>query len=719
MPKVAPELIMQGLINRGFKPHEAAGITGNIAQESGFDTGARELNPMTESARKQGGGFGLFQFTNHDRKQGLMDLAQSRATSPDDLDTQLDYFLHELNTTHKKAAKALSYAKNPRQAAYVISKYYEMPSPKYANNAKRMGAAEQFFNMLNPISTANADEMQDIDPAEFAQWEQSQQQPQKQADIDPEEFAAWEASQQSAGKKVGEVITDIGGGVLKGASNIGNTILSAADSYNELLGNKYALSSQETTGAERRKQATEGLKSMGVDTDSGTYKAAELGTEIAGTAGTGGLLAKGAAKVAPSLVESLASSGMAGANLTQKAVGGAITGVASAGLVDPKTAIAGGVLGAALPPAMQAAGKAGQLVGKAIKGKDLIPKATKEAGAKAIENGFVIPPSQVKPTLLNRLVEGTAGKITTAQNASAANQEVSNRLAMKAIGAESLGDEGIAAVRNSANKAYDAIGKAGKFTVDDTFHAALDKAAARTSKFKEDFPGLKNNDVDSLIDSLKGKGEFSADTTIEAIKRLRVDASANKISMDAAKKELGRVQGKVAASLEDLVERNLEKSGNKKLLEDYRVARQTLAKAHSIEKAVDKSTGNINANKLVQELQKGKPLTGELKDIAEFAQAFPKAAQNISKMGSLPQTSPLDVASVSTLAMMAGHPGYMALLALRPTARKLALSKFIQSGLTKKTADVAGDVLIPYKNKQISKLLPSAAVLAGSQAGRQ
>lgn len=683
MAKIPPDVIMKGLIDRGFRPHEAAGIVGNIDQESGFDTGAREINPQTESARKQGGGFGLFQWTSPERKQGLYNMAQMRGTTVDDPDLQLDYFTHEMQTSHKKALKALEATKDPRHAAYVVSKYYEIPSEKYANNSRRMGTAEKFFNMLNPIGTAQAEEA--IDPAEFDAWEKSQAAT-SGLSIDPAEFDAWEKSQEPRiGQQIAQGITDIGGGVLKGASNIGNTILSAADSYNELLGNENALSSLDSTGEQRREAVTQGLKGQGVNTDSVLYNTGELGTEIAGTMGAGGLLAKGA-KAVPVLSKlsgPIATAGIKGGNLVEKAIGGGISGAASTGLVsgDTKDAGTGALIGMALPPILAGAGKVGTGAGKIIKGASASGE-TKRIAKKALEKGLVIPPTQVKSSLANRIMEGTAGKITTAQNASAKNQEIFNAMAKSEIGAESLTEEGLAMVRSKANKAYDNIAKFGKIEADDSFKKAIDTAAARSEKFKADFPGLKNSDVDSLIESLKSKGTFSSDTTIEAIKRLRQEGAANKISLDATKKELGRFQSKVASSLEDLVDRNLEKAGKKELLTEYRNARQILAKTHSIEKATDKATGNITAATLANELKKGKPLTGALKDIAEFAQAFPKAAQNISKMGSLPQTSPLDVASVSTLSMMAGHPGYMALLAVRPAARKAVLSKLVQKRLT-------------------------------------
>lgn len=410
MAKVMPEDVINGLVARGYEPHQAAGIAGNLALESNFDTSIQEIDPKTESARRQGGGFGLAQWTSADRKQGLYNMAQMRGVPVDNLDLQLDYLDHELKTTHKKALKALQSSTNPRQAAFAISRYYEMPAAKYAHNSQRMGMAEKLLNMINPIGTANADEtpyqepeINEQDYLKALEQVRGQAKP-AQPELSESDYLKALAQvrgnaspEKTAGQKVGDVITDIGGGVLKGASNIGNSILSAADSYNELVGNKYALSSLDNTGAERRQQATEGLKSMGVDTASDTYKAAELGTEIAGTAGVGGLAA-GAVKGVPAinkLAPAIESWGMQGGNIAKKAAGGAITGAASSALVDPETAATGGVVGAVLPPAMKAAGKFGGLVGagvnKALTSGKGISQEVKDLAKKAEDYGIDIP----------------------------------------------------------------------------------------------------------------------------------------------------------------------------------------------------------------------------------------------------------------------------------------------------------------------------------------
>lgn len=343
----------------------------------------------------------------------------------------------------------------------------------------------------------------------------------------------------------------------------------------------------------------------------------------------------------------------------------------------------GEVLGnTAIGSAANAGGvKLGQMLTKPA--ETVVPTAVQKAAKEAIDAGYVIPPTQVNPTLGNRLKEGFSGKITTAQNASAKNQALSNELAKKAINAEELSPEGLAMVRKAANQSYDELGKVGKFKTDNDFHSALNKASEQTKQMLDDFPELENSHVTKLVKSLKDKGEFNAQSTIEAIKRLRADAATNKIALDPEKKGLGRAQSKVAQALEDLIDRNLQSSGKTELLENYRIARQTLAKAHDIEKILNPASGNIDANKLAAMVKKGKPLTGELKQVADFAAQFPKAAQMPEKMGSLPQSSPLDWATGGLLSAGTGNPAMMASVLARPAVRKYILSDMAQKALVK------------------------------------
>lgn len=506
-------------------------------------------------------------------------------------------------------------------------------------------------------------------------------------------------------------------GMLRGAGSIGSTILYPFD---RIMGG--GREEGLNLNRERRAGIDSGIAELtGADPESGFYKGGKLAGEVAGTAGVGGMLGNVAARVAPAapgFANALRTGGMVAgktpgvANLATRMLGGGITGGTMAGMVDPSQAKTGAAIGAIMPPALIAAAGAGRAIGRGLTGPG-VPESLRKSVESAINAGYVIPPSQAKPTLANRALEGFAGKLTTAQNASARNQQITNTLAKKAIGATSLDDAGLQQVRDKANAAYSQLGRAGQFRADPQFASALDKAGASSAKFRADFPELANNSVDDLITGMKGRKEFDAQSAIEAIKRLRADARANRMALDnAAKQELGRTQSKVAEAMEDLVDRNLQKTGNKTLLSNYRNARQTLAKVYDVEKALNVTSGNVDATKLAKLLQKKRPMTGELKTIAEFGNQFPKAAQTVERMGSLPQTSPLDWAALGTASALTQNPAMMAGVLLRPAARSAALSRAVQGGLPKApTMPMQGLLSDP----ELQQLLYRSAPVIGSR----
>lgn len=494
---------------------------------------------------------------------------------------------------------------------------------------------------------------------------------------------------------------NLAAGAIRGAGSIGATLLAPKDMISDALAGK-GVSLE--ANRQRRQGMDFSLEEFGADSNSLGYGLGKVATEVAGTAGAGGMLANGARRLAPALVASsptaakavnaLASAGFrtgapASATLAGKAgdmairsVAGGINGAFSSALVNPEYAGTGGAVGALMPGALAAAGAAGKYVGNKLAGPTVAPEL-RQAAESARAAGYVIPPTQVRPTLTNRALEGFAGKITTAQNASARNQPVTNELARKAIGATDLSEAGIAQVRAQANQAYDALGQMGKFQADAGFAQALDNAGAVSAAMRANFPELVNSKVDDLISGLKSRPEFEAQPTIEAIKQFRADAATNKAALDPAQKAMGKAQAKIAGALEDLIERNLQATGNKPLLDSYRAARQTLAKTYDVEKALNRATGDVDARKLAQIMQKGRPMTDDLRTIAEFAARFPKANQTVAQMGSLPGLSPLDFGALGTASAITSNPMLMAGVVARPMARSAALSAPVQNSLAR------------------------------------
>ena len=317
-------------------------------------------------------------------------------------------------------------------------------------------------------------------------------------------------------------------------------------------------------------------------------------------------------------------------------------------------------------------------------------QGTMQAAREAQEAGYVIPPTQVKPSLVNRLLEGTAGKISTAQNASFKNQQVTNQLAAKSLGLPEdtvISPEILTNIRAKAGQAYENLRLSGRLKTSPKFIQALDEIGPyKDAKIAaKDFGDAKDNAVIEVIDSLK-KPSFDVNSAVSKINTLRTDANKAFKAGDTALYQANRQASEV---LENTIENYLANSKQTDLLSKFRDARQTIAKTYSVEDALNQTTGAIDAKKLAAQLAKGKPLSGELKQSAQFAQAFPTAAQTTERMGSIPQISPLDVggaALTSGGAYFAGGEaatplGFATLLA-RPTLRAAALSKPVQSRLT-------------------------------------
>jgi hypothetical protein len=169
------------------------------------------------------------------------------------------------------------------------------------------------------------------------------------------------SGKQPKEKNILESVTDYAKnntmGALRGAAGIGTTLLRPLD----------ATGITGTTNADR-KASIDQFFNENADTGSFGFGAGKLGAEVAGTAGVGGAIAKPIAGIAPKIAAALQSGGMVanGAGMPTRIAAGAVTGGASAGLIDPESAGAGAAIGGALPPAVKIAGALGRGVGSMV-----------------------------------------------------------------------------------------------------------------------------------------------------------------------------------------------------------------------------------------------------------------------------------------------------------------------------------------------------------------
>jgi hypothetical protein len=413
-------------------------------------------------------------------------------------------------------------------------------------------------------------------------------------------------------------------------------------------------------------------------------QAARIGGNIAATAPA--VTALGGA-VAPMLPR-LGAAARAG-DMGIRMAGGAVGGGVAAGMVNPDDVGTGAAIGALAPPVVQGLGRVGQAVGNTLRGPAQSPQLA-QAVADARQAGYVIPPTQARPTLVNRVLEGFSGKLTTAQNASAKNQAVTNRLAAEALdlpGDTQITTDVLDKVRAEAGKAYAAL-------------EALPKRPAVAADTLTNRPGTPALDPKAAVFDLR---------------KARNDATAwfRSYGRTADPDALAKAQAAAsdAKRLESALEDYAQGLNKPELVQALRDARVRIAKTYTVENALNTTTGSVDARKLAADLKKGKPLTGQLKQAGAFAEQFKTAAQPIEGMGSLPQTSPLDWALGGTAALSFSNPLMMAGVAARPMARAGVLSGPVQNRLLQPPPSAMANALM---DPEIQRLVLRGAPLVGT-----
>ncbi|TEA78635.1 glucosaminidase domain-containing protein [Allopusillimonas ginsengisoli] len=411
------------------------------------------------------------------------------------------------------------------------------------------------------------------------------------------------------------------------------------------------------------------------------------------------------------------AAGSRAANIATRAAGGAIAGGATAGMVNPDDVGLGATIGAAGPLVLRGAGLAGKAIGNNRTGQ--VAAQARNAPRlqtikEATEAGYVIPPSSVHPSMRNTVLESISGKIATAQSASVRNQAITDSLARKALGLPDdvpLTSEMLSQYRKAAYDAgYVPLRQIGPVQTDNMFTQSLDDVVKQYTG-KGTIPAMERSEITDLADAYRLNG-FDSSDAVDAIRALREAADDAFRKGDGA---LARANRAIAGALEDQLERAAG-AASPDLLSSFRQSRANIAKSHTVEKALREGSGSVDAAKIARELQKGKPLSGELELIGKFASAFPKAAQPAAQVAG-PGVSKL-ASAASTL--MAGAGGVAAgpvgiglgavPFVVPPMVRSGLLSSAFQKGLSKpvnvKPSQVGGLLSNPQIQQMLNRTMP-------------
>ena len=112
----------QYLVSKGYQPHQAAALIGNMMQES-------SMNPSATNPKE--GAYGLIQW-RQSRLQGLHDFARTRGTNPSDPQTQMDFIGQEMQGSEAKSGSTFMSAPDLPSANAALKQYI-----RYGDNSEQ------------------------------------------------------------------------------------------------------------------------------------------------------------------------------------------------------------------------------------------------------------------------------------------------------------------------------------------------------------------------------------------------------------------------------------------------------------------------------------------------------------------------------------------------------------------------------------------------------
>jgi len=309
-----------------------------------------------------------------------------------------------------------------------------------------------------------------------------------------------------------------------------------------------------------------------------------------------------------------------------------------------------------------AGAKGGQYIGNKIDAKKAAEalrqsqNATRDATLQATQQaGYVLPPSYANGSLPARIAESLSGKYKTNQAAQILNQRNTNNLAREYLGmpkGQAFSDDAINALKDVQNQAYRDV--AALPPISNPFNGVAG-GVQPTQSGKE------------VLNQLK-EARFNSKLNWQHFNKTGDPAAyANAAKLDAT-----------AEQLENTLEAIAKNSNKTDLVDSLRASRRELAKIHTIDKAMNDATGDVDATVLAKMLTNDAPLSDQAKTIGRFSQAY----GDVSRVPKSGDANPMTALDWMSTAVGAGISPYaLALPVGRMASRAAILSPMAQKAM--------------------------------------
>ncbi len=324
--------------------------------------------------------------------------------------------------------------------------------------------------------------------------------------------------------------------------------------------------------------------------------------------------------------------------------------------------------------------------------------ATRDTTLKAAQkSGFTVPRSLYNPSFISNRIESLGGKAATKQVAREVNQKAADNLARKTLGVSidtPMDETLLAGLRQTASAPYKVAEQLQKQIVGQNTTKSLSTGKTIQTPIIKDGKQLVQ-EINEARDKTRALWSDSKSST----------GTARNAAREAAK-ESEKQLAKLESQLDDMA----IKQGKPDLVNKLSEARKQIAKIYSVDDALNKSTGSIDALVLARKFQKGKLLDDNLKSIGKFANEFREVAPRGGAMqgADVSALEPLATAIYSGAGSAATGNATGMLLGgvplLRSPARNLALSKLMSKDPKYKTGTTANllKALVSSRNAPVA-----------------
>jgi len=246
-----------------------------------------------------------------------------------------------------------------------------------------------------------------------------------------------------------------------------------------------------------------------------------------------------------------------------------------------------------------------------------------DAAAEAQRLKIALNPADIDPSVSTRFLSAAAGP-RGPEALALANKPRVTEIAKTELGLDpttSLTSEAYSTARANLAKPYDEVRKLPTMVADETALKNLNDLRKNDKLIGGEGVAKK---VNKLVDDAVAKTQagLTGAELLDNVRNLRADAKKIYNNQNATPKQVAVADANLAIAnqLESMIESNIT---NPKLLDQFRDARQKMARTYVYEGATDFNTGMVDVSKLARITAKDNALTGDIASLGKIAGNFP------------------------------------------------------------------------------------------------